>query len=152
MTYCTGNRAPSASVGTTGSTVSRCPSSVGPSYHGIDDEGSTTLSPARADTGIAVTSAMSRAAASSANSALMASKRAPSWPTRSILLTATTTWGTRSSDINTVCRRVCSTTPWRASTSTIATSAVDAPVMALRVYWAWPGQSAMTKSRAGVEK
>jgi hypothetical protein len=49
-------------------------------------------------------------------------------------------------------RRVCSTTPWRASTRTIATSAVDAPVTMLRVYCTWPGVSARMKSRCGVAK
>ena len=57
--------------------------------------------------------------------------------------------GTPSSETSRLWRRVCSTTPWRASTSTIARSAVDAPVIMLRVYWMWPGQSAMMKSRLG---
>ena len=38
----------------------------------------------------------------------------------------------------------------RASTSTIARSAVEAPVTMLRVYCAWPGVSAMMKRRRGV--
>ena len=50
------------------------------------------------------------------------------------------------------CRRVCSVTPWRASTRTTATSAVDAAVTMLRVYWAWPGESATMKLRRGVAK
>ena len=37
-----------------------------------------------------------------------------------------------------------------ASTRTRARSAVDAPVAMLRVYWRWPGQSAMTNLRVGV--
>ena len=37
-------------------------------------------------------------------------------------------------------RRVCSMTPLRASTRITATSAVDAPVTMLRVYWTWPGR------------
>ena len=49
-------------------------------------------------------------------------------------------------------RRVCGRTPWRASTSTIARLAVDAPVTMLRVYCSWPGQSAMMNLRRGVEK
>ena len=48
------------------------------------------------------------------------------------------------------CRRVCSTTPLRASTSTIATSAVEAPVTMLRVYWTCPGASASWKRRRAV--
>ena len=47
-------------------------------------------------------------------------------------------------------RRVCSTTPWRASTSTIPSSAVEAPVTMFRVYWTWPGASASWKRRRGV--
>ena len=42
--------------------------------------------------------------------------------------------------------------PLRASTSTIARSAVDAPVTMLRVYWMWPGVSAMMNLRRGVAK
>ena len=42
-------------------------------------------------------------------------------------------------------RRVCSTTPLRASTRTIARSAVEAPVTMLRVYCTWPGVSARMK-------
>ena len=38
------------------------------------------------------------------------------------------------------CRRVCSTTPLRASSEDDATSAVEAPVTMLRVYWTWPGR------------
>ena len=46
----------------------------------------------------------------------------------------------------------CSTTPWRASIRTTETSAVEAPVTMLRVYWRWPGQSAMMKRRLAVAK
>ena len=49
-------------------------------------------------------------------------------------------------------RRVCSSTPLRASTRMIATSAVDAPVTMLRVYCTWPGVSAMMNLRRGLEK
>ena len=49
-------------------------------------------------------------------------------------------------------RRDCSTIPLRASTSTIARSAVEAPVTMLRVYWTWPGVSAMMNLRRGVAK
>ena len=45
------------------------------------------------------------------------------------------------------CRRVCVSTPWRASTSTMARSAVEAPVAMLRVYCSWPGVSATMKRR-----
>ena len=46
----------------------------------------------------------------------------------------------------------CSTVPLRASSRTIARSAVDAPVTMLRVYCWWPGQSAMMNRRRGVAK
>ena len=45
------------------------------------------------------------------------------------------------------CRRDCSSTPLRASMRISATSAVDAPVTMLRVYWMWPGVSAMMNLR-----
>ena len=50
------------------------------------------------------------------------------------------------------CRFDCVITPLRASTSTIASSAVDAPVTMLRVYWMCPGVSAMMNFRFGVAK
>ena len=40
----------------------------------------------------------------------------------------------------------------RASTSTIDRFAVEAPVTMLRVYWMWPGVSAMMNFRRGVAK
>ena len=46
----------------------------------------------------------------------------------------------------------CSSTPLRASSSTTARSAVEAPVTMLRVYCWWPGQSAMMKRRLAVAK
>src|SRR3954454_6338447 len=49
-------------------------------------------------------------------------------------------------------RFVCSTTPWRASTRTMARSAVDAPVTMLRVYCTWPGVSARMNERRAVAK
>ena len=49
-----------------------------------------------------------------------------------------------------VWRRVCSITPLRASSRTTATSAVEAPVTMLRVYWTWPGASASWKRRDAV--
>ena len=44
-------------------------------------------------------------------------------------------------------RRVCGSTPLRASTRMIARSAVEAPVAMLRVYCSWPGVSATMKAR-----
>ena len=72
--------------------------------------------------------------------------------TRSILFTASTRWGTRSSERSTAWRRDCSVKPCRASTSTRPRSAVDAPVTMLRVYWMCPGVSAMMNLRLGVAK
>ena len=70
----------------------------------------------------------------------ISSKRSCEQSTRSILLTATTTCGTRRIEAMYAWRRVCSTTPLRASTRMTATSAVEAPVTMLRVYWTWPGR------------
>ena len=42
--------------------------------------------------------------------------------------------------------------PLRASTRISARSAVEAPVTMLRVYWMWPGVSAMMNFRFGVAK
>ena len=49
-----------------------------------------------------------------------------------------------------LCRRVCVSTPRRASASTMATSAVLAAVAMLRVYCSCPGESAMMMRRAPV--
>ena len=78
-----------------------------------------------------------------------AAKTSASKSTRSILLTATTTCGTRSSAATARCRRVCSRTPLRASTSSTTASAVEAPVTMLRVYCTCPGQSARMKRAVG---
>ena len=69
--------------------------------------------------------------------------------TRSILFTTRTTCGTRSSAATARCRRVCSSTPLRASTSSTMTWAVEEPVTVLRVYCTCPGQSARMNLRAG---
>ena len=57
LTHCTGKRngLPRARVST--STVSRCASSVGPRYQGVFGDGSMTLSPNRAEIGIATMAA-----------------------------------------------------------------------------------------------
>ena len=68
------------------------------------------------------------------------------------LVDASTRCGTRSREARNACRRLCSVSPLRASTSTIARSAVEAPVTMLRVYWMWPGVSAMMNLRRGVAK
>ena len=61
-------------------------------------------------------------------------------------------WRMPSSEAMIECRRVCTSTPWRASTSTTARSAVEAPVAMLRVYCSWPGVSATMNLRFGVAK
>ncbi len=50
------------------------------------------------------------------------------------MLTAKTMWRMPSSEAMKVCLRDCSVGPSRASSSTMATSAVEAPVTMLRVY------------------
>ena len=99
-----------------------------------------------------VTSWMSSLASQPENSAAMRSKTDWSKSTRSILFTHTTRCGMRSSEAMNAWRRDCSSTPLRASTSTSARSAVDAPVTMLRVYCSWPGVSAMMNLRRGVWK
>ena len=99
-----------------------------------------------------VTSWMSSLASQPENSAVMRSNTDWSKSTRSILFTHTTRCGMRSSDAMNACRRDCSSTPLRASTSTSARSAVEAPVTMLRVYCSWPGVSAMMNLRRGVWK
>ena len=86
----------------------------------------------------AVHSSASRATASNASS---------DQPTRSSLLTHTTTWRRPSSAQIARWRRLWRVSPPRTSTSTTAASAVEAPVSMLRVYCAWPGQSISTKRR-----
>ena len=49
-------------------------------------------------------------------------------------------------------RLVCGRIPWRASTMTTASCAVEAPVTMFRVYCTWPGVSAMMNLRRLVEK
>ena len=98
------------------------------------------------------TSCRPTAAPSSSTSRTTSSKRSSAKPTRSILLTATITCRIRSRAAIVACRRDCSVRPARASTSSSARSAVDAPVTMLRVYCACPGQSARMKRRLGVAK
>ena len=73
-------------------------------------------------------------------------------PTRSILLTASTTWRMPSSDTISAWRCVCASMPLRASTSSTARSAFEAPVAMLRVYCSWPGVSATMNLRLSVAK
>ena len=73
--------------------------------------------------------------------------------TRSILLMAAMTMGMpRSAGGRRGVAAGWARMPLRASTRTMATSAVEAPVAMLRVYCSWPGVSAMMKFLLGVEK
>ncbi len=133
-------------------TCSRWWSSDAPWYQGMLAERWTTLSPCSAEMGMKVRSATSSRLAKAVNSSRMRSNTSWSKSTRSILLTHTSRWGTRSSEARKAWRRVCSTMPLRASTSTMVRSAVEFPVTMLRVYWMCPGVSAMMNLRAGVAK
>ena len=152
MTYCTGNRTSIRLRSLAMWTFSRWCSRLGPSYQDIVSERVTMLSPLSAEMGIAVRSGMRSLLANAANSSLMSSNTCCEKSTRSILLTQSTRCGTCSSVVRKACLRLCSRMPLRASTSTIARSAVDAPVTMLRVYCVWPGVSAMMNLRLGVAK
>ena len=123
-----------------------------PSYQGIAGVLVTTLSPVSAEIGTKVRSATSSFIANERNSCLISSKRSSLKSTRSILLMHTIRCGMPSSVARNACRRDCSSTPLRASIRISATSAVDAPVTMLRVYWMCPGVSAMMNLRCGVAK
>ena len=60
ITYCTGIRNGAATSGSVTGTDSRCPSRVGPSYHGVRAERSTTLSPTSAETGMVTTASSAK--------------------------------------------------------------------------------------------
>ena len=116
------------------STASRCSSSGGPSYQGAASERSTTLSPCSArdrdHRGVGHLEAAPPARGSrprSRGSAPRPSRRGPSCSrTRRGA-------GCRAARTRNVWRRDCSTMPLRASISTSARSAVEAPVTMLRV-------------------
>ena len=100
------------------------------------------LSPLLALTGNSCTWVNPSGFANAASSLPMRSNTARSNPTRSILFTATARYGMPSSEAMYAWRRVCGSTPRRASTRMTAASAVEAPVAMLRVYWMCPGVSA----------
>ena len=133
-------------------TSSRCPSSEVPRYQGMCTDGSTTLSPSSADTGMKLRSVTLSLLANALNSSLISMNRSSDQSTRSILFTHKTMCAMPSNDDRKACLRVCSSTPLRASMRTSATSAVDAPVTMLRVYCTCPGVSAMMNLRLGVAK
>ena len=109
----------------------------------------TMLSPSSALTGMKYKSGIWSCEAKLVKSAQIRSKTSSLKSTRSILLTATTTWWMPSSDAMNAWRRDCGRTPLRASISTMARFAVEAPVAMLRVYCSWPGVSAMMNFRLG---
>ncbi len=125
---------------------------MGPAYQGVLVDRVTTLSPSSAEIGTTVRSGTSSLVAKTENSSRISSNTCCDQSTRSILFTATTRCGTRSSEARKACRRDCSSMPLRASTSTMARSAVEAPVTMFRVYCTCPGVSASTKVRRGVLK
>jgi hypothetical protein len=53
LTHCTGKRSGSSPLYSAVSTASKCASRAGPSYHGVRALRLATLSPSRADSGIA---------------------------------------------------------------------------------------------------
>ena len=63
------------------------------------------------------------------------------------LVDRNTTWRMPSSEQIKECRRVCTSTPLRASTRMMARSAFEAPVAMLRVYCSCPGVSATMNER-----
>ncbi len=151
MTSCTGIRSASSSVSSSSSdgSVSSSSSRLGPSYQGVFAERSTTLSPASAETGMTCASGRPSSRASVVTSSadrrerrLASTRRGRSCSRRRsraarAAAAATARW-----------RRVCSSTPLRASTSTTTASAVVAPVTMLRVYCTCPGQSARMNDAA----
>src|SRR5690625_2850794 len=104
---------------------SKSSSTVRPVYHGILVEGSTTLSPRSAEIGTTWVSSMPKRLATEVNSASISRKTDSEKSTKSILLTPKITWRTPSKAATFKWRRVCSTTPWRASISTTTTWEVE---------------------------
>ena len=116
LTHCTWKRNGRSLVSFEISTALRCPRRLGPSNHVIRADGSVTLSPNRAESGIACTDTPRNSAAKAKKPFAISSKRARSNPTRSILLTASTMWWMPSNEQVKACLLVCGTTPFRAST------------------------------------
>jgi len=142
LTHGTGRRKECRFGASATSTASRSSIRLGPAYHGVRGLRCSTLSPSRADSGIGCTLANPSPAANARYSVTMASNTAASNPTASILLTASTTCRMPIIATMRLWRRVCVSTPLRASIRMIARSAVDAPVAMLRVYCSCPGVSA----------
>ena len=120
--------------------VSRCASSGGPAYQAQARRALDDVVAVSALTGCAQTAPSPICARCTRASRAIASKASSDQSTRSILLTRRRRGAGRAARRSPGGGGVCSITPWRASTSTIATSAVEAPVTMLRVYCAWPGR------------
>src|SRR6185312_10575629 len=124
----------------------------GPSYQGVRLLERATLSPSRAEIGTVSSERRLQGVANVSKARSISRKRRCEKSTRSILLTASTTSRMPSRWTIAAWRRVCSTSPLRASTSSTARSTLDAPVAMLRVNCWWPGVSATTKARRGLAK
>ncbi len=98
LTHCTGKRNGFKDASGPVSIVSSTCNSVGPRYQGVARLAAVTLSPKRADMGIAVNDLNDRPDANLTKSATISSKTPWSNSTRSILLTASTTCATPSSE------------------------------------------------------
>ena len=118
-----------------------------PWYQGIRSDRSMTLSPVSALTGMTSTSSRSKRAAADRTPPANSSNTTCPKSTASSLLMATMTVRTPINAHTVRCRCVCCRMPRVASTSRIATSAVDAATAMLRVYCSWPGASAMMNLR-----
>src|SRR6516165_12751811 len=88
FTHWTGKRNGSSLAPPETSTECRYSTRVGPRYHGIRADRLVTLSPYRADSGIALIEALPKPAANSEKPVAISSKQRSSKATRSILLTA----------------------------------------------------------------
>ena len=148
-TSCTGKRKGSDVRSRVTSTVSRKSSRLWPVNQGVRSLLTMTLSPCSALRGMAWHRASPRICS---NSSLIPSNTSRLKSTRSILLTARTKSLMPSRRAMRACRRDWTRTPCCASTSRIATSAVEAPVAMLRVYCSWPGVSARMNLRRAVAK
>src|SRR6185437_13816447 len=152
FTHCTGKRSGAVSSAPLTSIVSRWASSEGPSYQCVRLLERATLSPSRAEIGTASSERRLQGLANASKAPSISRKRRCEKSTRSILLTASTTSRMPSRWTIAAWRRVCSTSPLRASTSSTARSTLEAPVAMLRVNCRWPGVSATTKARRGLAK
>ena len=112
----------------------------------------TTLSPSSAEIGMNVMSRTRRRVANSLELVADLVERVLREVDQVHLVDAQTRCGTPSSVARNAWRRLCSVMPLRASSRISATSAVEAPVTMLRVYWMCPGVSAMMNFRRGVAK